>query len=635
MPTDFLNNDAPDDISTSYVMGVGDTFLGTISSIGDHDWVAITLIAGHSYTFTLSGYGSGVGTLSDPIFSLRDSNGYEIALNDDGGLGFDSLLNFTATASGTYYLDAGAWNNNSTGTYELEVVAGPSFNQLATYLTDGYWSDTGRSRHTFDTSSSNEITVDLTDLTADGRQLARWALEAWENVADIDFVEVNSGADITFDDDQSGAFANYVSSGGTTTSANVNVSTNWLANYGTTIGSYGFETYIHEIGHALGLGHQGDYNGSASYPSDATFFNDSRMLSIMSYFDQYENDTTDNASYASATSAMMTDIIAIQDLYGRPGSSSATAGATTYGANSNLTGYLGDLFSALNGGPTSGIYNNGDPISMTIYDRGGRDTFDFRNNTTDDVVDMRGGTVSSVNGLVGNMAIARGTTIENFIGGSGNDTVLGNGANNTLKGRNGDDDLSGRSGNDTLIGGAGHDTLRGGSGADKLKGGTGNDTLRGGSGADRMYGNGNDDRMYGDGGNDRMYGGGGNDRMYGGSKSDRLFGNSGNDQLNGGRGSDTITGGRGDDVLIGGRGSDTFVFSTNFGSDFVTDYNKGTDELSLNDVLWGGGLTRAQVVNQFASVVSGDVVFDFGGGNIIILDGVSSISGLYDDLIIV
>ena len=45
------------------------------------------------------------------------------------------------------------------------------------------------------------------------------------------------------------------------TSSFVNVSTNWLRDFGTSIDSYSLTTYIHEIGHALGLGHQGYYNG--------------------------------------------------------------------------------------------------------------------------------------------------------------------------------------------------------------------------------------------------------------------------------------------------------------------------------------------------------------------------------------
>ena len=43
------------------------------------------------------------------------------------------------------------------------------------------------------------------------------------------------------------------------------------------------------IGHAIGLVHAGEYNGSAHFGVDNLYGNDSWQMSIMSYFDQAEN----------------------------------------------------------------------------------------------------------------------------------------------------------------------------------------------------------------------------------------------------------------------------------------------------------------------------------------------------------
>jgi hypothetical protein len=64
-------------------------------------------------------------------------------------------------------------------------------------------------------------------------------------------------------------------------------------------------------------------------------------------------------------------------------------------------------------------------------------------------------------------------SLENIIGGPGNDTLAGDAAANTLIGGNG---------NDRLLGGTGNDLLKGQNGNDALSGQGGDDTLEGGSG---------------------------------------------------------------------------------------------------------------------------------------------------------
>lgn len=109
-----------DTVATAAQYGIGSTVAGEIEMAGDHDWFEIDLVAGSSYEFNMRGAPSGVGTLTDSRLWLRDAAGSQLAFDDDGGVGYESLIQFTATQTGTHYLDAGAYSNR-TGTYTLDV----------------------------------------------------------------------------------------------------------------------------------------------------------------------------------------------------------------------------------------------------------------------------------------------------------------------------------------------------------------------------------------------------------------------------------------------------------------------------------------------------------------------------------
>ncbi|WP_116654487.1 M10 family metallopeptidase C-terminal domain-containing protein [Pelagibacterium sediminicola] len=103
---------------------------------------------------------------------------------------------------------------------------------------------------------------------------------------------------------------------------------------------------------------------------------------------------------------------------------------------------------------------------------GGSDTYDLSRITADVTVNLAAGTASSAQTGTDTLA-----TIENVIGGSGNDTISGKSGANRLEGGAGNDTLSGAGGADILIGGTGDDRLDGGAGRDILTGGTGSDTF--------------------------------------------------------------------------------------------------------------------------------------------------------------
>ena len=208
-------------------------------------------------------------------------------------------------------------------------------------------------------------------------------------------------------------------------------------------GGYGFETYMHEIGHSLGLSHPGTYNagsgGSITYANNAEYSLDNRQYTIMSYFGGYapgagwqQDGTYSNWLYSSTP--MVDDVAAIQAIYGAD--MTTRAGDTTYGFHSNAGRAVFDFTVDTT------------PI-VTIWDAGGNDTLDLSGYSGNQRIDLHAGAYSDVDGMVNNVAIAYGVTIENAIGGAGNDAITGNDANNVLRGN---------SGNDTIDGGAGIDT---------------------------------------------------------------------------------------------------------------------------------------------------------------------------------
>jgi len=87
---------------------VGGSSTGNLEVTGDRDWFQIQLVAGTSYLITLFGQQGGGGTLEDPYLRVHNSAGTLLTENDDIVLGTnrDSQLTFTATATGTFYLEA-------------------------------------------------------------------------------------------------------------------------------------------------------------------------------------------------------------------------------------------------------------------------------------------------------------------------------------------------------------------------------------------------------------------------------------------------------------------------------------------------------------------------------------------------
>src|SRR5262249_53119182 len=100
----------PGDVTTTFTLSIGGSQTGLSNAPGDDDWFRVDLVAGQSYVFTAAGFEGADGpALIDPYLELYNSAGLLTSIDDDAGPGRDAMLRFTATQSGTYYLNARAW----------------------------------------------------------------------------------------------------------------------------------------------------------------------------------------------------------------------------------------------------------------------------------------------------------------------------------------------------------------------------------------------------------------------------------------------------------------------------------------------------------------------------------------------
>src|SRR5687767_2892508 len=140
----LIGDSVPGDTSSTATLTVGAPHtIGTTETIGDQDFYRVNLDAGTTYEIGMYAYTGGPGGIpqADAYVEIYDGSG-NLIVSSDGGAhtlynnfnsGFDVLLTFTPEASGLYFVNARAYDNDpvngttgdTVGDYELFVQVQP------------------------------------------------------------------------------------------------------------------------------------------------------------------------------------------------------------------------------------------------------------------------------------------------------------------------------------------------------------------------------------------------------------------------------------------------------------------------------------------------------------------------------
>ena len=371
------------------------------------------------------------------------------------------------------------------------------------------------------------------DFVNQAKAIVRQAMDAWERVCGIKFVEVE---DHPYADVRIGLMSPFDSDGPGGTLA---VAWRWpVPNLKALIvfdpneywdETLGYDAVLHELGHILGIRH-----------SDETGV-------VMSGLPQ-----SPYAFMPGRDVLQPDDIAAAQALFGPPDRSLVSTAPNGTPGNDILIGQAaGNAFQGGFGNDEIHGWEGddtlmGNGVYCTHWDDPWSRTFD---GTTDRDL-IHGGT--------GNDYINGNAGADFLYGGPGNDTIYGGQNEGTWQpGRTRTNTIHLREGYDVLHGGEGNDVLNGNMGTDLIAGGLGNDLLRGGQDNDHLLGGFGNDTLYGDLENDWMYGGPGYDVL--------VLGNN----VNGGDGaSDTV-----------------LLLTTDSGRDTVYGFEPGLDVVMIDELV--------------------------------------------------
>jgi Ca2+-binding RTX toxin-like protein len=545
-------DDAAGDITTTRSVVVGGVaVVSTIDTIGDQDFYKVELVAGRSYEFGMFGETAGPGgvPLVDSLVEIRRADGSLITSADGGASsqlnvansGFDAILSYTPSTSGTYFINARAFDNATEDGPNGDLVG--DYRLTATDVTDlpryeAYYDVETSPLHSLDWGSQVDGTVrnpdgresghvtgnpagtpdakgtDITgknvikiyfakagdlytpeDPTKPGlppaavavgakdfeRKAVFEALAEFEKVADVKYVEVFNRAEADFD------YVTYTGTPGPGVSLLGSMAPPGESDEGLALFNSGDErwnaTNLAQGGFSfVTLIHEFGHGHGMAHPHD-----NGGKSSVMRGVTA-DGPVADYTLGAFSLNQAVFTMMSYQDGY--PESPHGNAPTDVgYGYLGGLMAFdiaviqdkygVNEEWATGNDTYTLKDVNAAGTFYYAIWDAGGTDQILYEGER-DALIDLRAATLQYEQGGGGRVSQADG-----IFGGF----TIANGAviENARSGA-GDDTLIGNAAANTLTAGAGNDLLRGGSGVDTLLGGLGDDWIEGGAGADVMTG---------------------------------------------------------------------------------------------------------------------------------------------------
>lgn len=116
--------DPAGDSSTQARIAPGQTLDGDVNPAGDSDWYRLATERDQRYSIAVDGVPNAEGEALDPVLSVLDASGNQLAFNDDAE-GLNSRLRYAPGANGDVFIDVRAFSEEQTGAYRISVTAEP------------------------------------------------------------------------------------------------------------------------------------------------------------------------------------------------------------------------------------------------------------------------------------------------------------------------------------------------------------------------------------------------------------------------------------------------------------------------------------------------------------------------------